>query len=144
MGEEYMMHMTRRWREGDVYTPHDLSGNEMRKWKKRIGRTDDVFDLVGVNPLDHYRVSILPTIPAPPQIPGEQEDPASYPLTRPAELLPDFRLHLPNGPHNALEHDGSPPSEPAQDRQDRPTGHGHGHPPQRPPAPRAHPAGVAS
>lgn len=56
LSEEYMQQMPRRWREGDVFTPHDLTGNEMRKWKKRIGRSEDVFDLVGVNPLDHYRV----------------------------------------------------------------------------------------
>ena len=55
-GEEYMMHMPRRWREGDIFTPHDLSGNEMRKWRKRQDRKEDVLDVVGVNPLDHYRV----------------------------------------------------------------------------------------
>lgn len=52
-----MSQMPRRWREGDVFTPHDLTGNEMRKWKKRSDRTADVFDAAGVNPLDHYRVS---------------------------------------------------------------------------------------
>ena len=52
------MQMPRRWREGDVFTPHDLTGNEMRKWKKRVGRREDVLDVVGVNPLDHYRVGL--------------------------------------------------------------------------------------
>lgn len=55
--------MPRRWREGDIFTPHDLSGSEMRKWKKRSERTADVFDAAGVNPLDHYRVS-FPLLPS--------------------------------------------------------------------------------
>lgn len=53
-----MHQMPRRWREGDVLTPHDLTGNEMRKWKWKSERTADVFDAAGVNPLDHYRVSL--------------------------------------------------------------------------------------
>ena len=61
-GEEYMMHMPRRWREGDVFTPHDLSGNEMRKWRKRQDRKEDVLDVVGVNPLDNYRVGFPPSL----------------------------------------------------------------------------------
>ncbi|KAL2111053.1 hypothetical protein VUR80DRAFT_361 [Thermomyces stellatus] len=55
VSEEYMMQMPRRWREGDIFTPHDLTPNEMRKWRKKVGRTEDVFDVVGINPLDHYR-----------------------------------------------------------------------------------------
>src|SRR5699024_2797282 len=61
LSEEYMAQMPRRWREGDVLTPHDLSGSEMRKWKKKSDRTADVFDAAGVNPLDHYRVSSPPS-----------------------------------------------------------------------------------
>lgn len=60
VSEEYMMQMPRRWREGDIFTPHDLTPNEMRKWRKKVGRTEDVFDVVGINPLDHYRVSLCP------------------------------------------------------------------------------------
>lgn len=142
VSEEYMMQMPRRWREGDVFTPHDLTGNEMRKWRKRVGRTEDVFDLVGINPLDHYRVSIYPSLLSNlrrrPELVG-----ACNRLTRTAELHPDFRLYERHGPHYALEPDGPAPPEPAQDGQDHPPGHGHGHPPQCPPAPRAPPAGVA-
>lgn len=47
---------TRRWKEGEAYAPHDLSFNEMIKWKKPKQPTKDVFDLLGLNPLDHYKV----------------------------------------------------------------------------------------
>ncbi|KAF1818486.1 ribosomal protein S18 [Dissoconium aciculare CBS 342.82] len=50
--------VTRRWRAGDVYAPHDLSGIEMAKWK-RLRRKDrpryDVLDLLGIDPLLHYK-----------------------------------------------------------------------------------------
>ena len=51
--------VTRRWKDGDVYAPHDLSGVEMNKWKQiqQKGRPKkDVFDLLRINPLDHYKV----------------------------------------------------------------------------------------
>lgn len=48
----------RRWREGDTYTPHDLTAGEMMKWKKPRQPTKDVFDLLGLNPLDHYKVCV--------------------------------------------------------------------------------------
>ncbi|KAB8295259.1 hypothetical protein EYC80_007170 [Monilinia laxa] len=41
----------RRWKAGDVYAPHDLSGVEMAKWKKRGKVTRDVFDVVAFDPL---------------------------------------------------------------------------------------------
>ncbi|KAF7920897.1 uncharacterized protein EAE98_008926 [Botrytis deweyae] len=41
----------RRWRAGDVYAPHDLSGIEMAKWKKRGKVTRDVFDVVAFDPI---------------------------------------------------------------------------------------------
>lgn len=53
--------VTRRWKVGDVYAPHDLSGVEMAKWRKprRKGRGGrDVLDLLGVKPLDEYKVSM--------------------------------------------------------------------------------------
>jgi hypothetical protein len=55
--EEYLQQMPRLWRGGDVLAPHDLSGSEMRKWRRRPTRTGDVIDLLGINPLDHYSVS---------------------------------------------------------------------------------------
>ena len=51
--------VTRRWKLGDVYAPHDLSGAEMAKWKKvrRRGKQKvDVVDQLGINPIDHYKV----------------------------------------------------------------------------------------
>ena len=48
--------ITRRWKAGDVYAPHDLSEVEMAKWKTRGRPLYDVFDVLDLNPLDHYRV----------------------------------------------------------------------------------------
>ncbi len=42
--------ITRRWKAGDVYAPHDLSGVEMLKWKKRHQPEQDVFDVLDFNP----------------------------------------------------------------------------------------------
>ncbi|KAL1310995.1 hypothetical protein AAFC00_001215 [Neodothiora populina] len=50
--------LTRRWKSGDVYAPHDLSGVEMSKWRQSQpkGRPKrDVFDLLQINPMDHYK-----------------------------------------------------------------------------------------
>ncbi|KAF8853919.1 ribosomal protein S18, partial [Acephala macrosclerotiorum] len=47
--------ITRRFKPGDVYAPHDLSEVEMAKWKKRDKPMHDVFDVLDFNPLDHYR-----------------------------------------------------------------------------------------
>lgn len=49
--------ISRRWKAGDVYAPHDLSAVEMGKWKSRGRPTHDVFDVLDFNPLEHYRVS---------------------------------------------------------------------------------------
>lgn len=49
--------LTRDWRPGDIYAPHDLSGAEARKWKKRQNPTTDAFDALSLNPLDCYKVS---------------------------------------------------------------------------------------
>jgi small subunit ribosomal protein S18 len=57
--EDLDRQVTRRWKAGDVYAPHDLSGIEMAKWKK-LRRKDrpryDVLDLLGIDPLQHYKV----------------------------------------------------------------------------------------
>ncbi|KAK4903332.1 hypothetical protein LTR27_000263 [Elasticomyces elasticus] len=51
----------RRYKPGDVYAPHDLSGIEMAKWKKlrrkpRVGsHGTDVLDSLGVDPRKHYK-----------------------------------------------------------------------------------------
>lgn len=57
--EDLERQMTRRWKAGDVYAPHDLSGAEMSKWKQiqQKGRPKkDVLDILRINPLDHYKV----------------------------------------------------------------------------------------
>lgn len=46
----------RQWREGDVYSPHDLSWEEMQKWKKPKKVAVDAFDTLGINPLHEYKV----------------------------------------------------------------------------------------
>lgn len=48
---------TRRWKDGDIYSPHDLSHEEMEKWKKPKRVTVDAFDTLGINPLHEYKVS---------------------------------------------------------------------------------------
>ncbi|RYP72878.1 hypothetical protein DL771_003916 [Monosporascus sp. 5C6A] len=53
--DDYARQMTRRWRPGDVYAPHDLSPSEMGKWRRSTARRRDLVDLLGLNPLDMYR-----------------------------------------------------------------------------------------
>lgn len=68
--------MTRKWRVGDVYAPHDLSSVEMQKWRRagilarggKIGggtmtrekgagrRWGDGVDVLGVDPVGEYKV----------------------------------------------------------------------------------------
>lgn len=50
--------MTRDWKAGDVYSPHDLSPTEMKKWRKRQSPPTDAFDALKKNPLDLYKVSL--------------------------------------------------------------------------------------
>ena len=53
--------MVRKWKPGDVYAPHDLSGTEASKWKRlrrkpRPRHGDkDVVDSLGIKPLEHYK-----------------------------------------------------------------------------------------
>ncbi|GKT60311.1 ribosomal protein S18 [Colletotrichum tofieldiae] len=55
VSDDYVKQMPRRWRAGEVYAPHDLSPVEMEKWRKSKRPNIDVIDLLGINPLDHYR-----------------------------------------------------------------------------------------
>lgn len=49
--------MPRKWKEGDVYAPHDLSVGEAKKWRKIVRRPEkDCFDMLGKNPLLFYKV----------------------------------------------------------------------------------------
>lgn len=54
--EEYTRQLTRKWKAGDVYAPHDLSRQEMTKWKQPRQPTKDILDMVGLSPLDEYKV----------------------------------------------------------------------------------------
>ncbi|KIX03938.1 ribosomal protein S18 [Rhinocladiella mackenziei CBS 650.93] len=47
--------LTRNWKAGDVYAPHDLTGAEARKWRKRTRPTTDAFDALSINPLSLYK-----------------------------------------------------------------------------------------
>ncbi|OTB07081.1 hypothetical protein M426DRAFT_318447 [Hypoxylon sp. CI-4A] len=53
--DDYMRQMTRRWKAGDVYAPHDLSPSEMGKWRRNQARKKDLVDMLGLRPLDMYR-----------------------------------------------------------------------------------------
>lgn len=58
MGNQFSQQQKRLWNIGDVYAPHDLSPAEMRKWSKRNRPTQDVFDILAINPLTLYKVPI--------------------------------------------------------------------------------------
>lgn len=58
--DSYARQMPRFWKAGDVYAPHDLSPAQMRKWRSRAAPKKDVMDLLGVNPLDLYKVCLSP------------------------------------------------------------------------------------
>lgn len=58
VAEDYMRQMPRRWKLGDVYAPRDLSSSEMRKWGGISNVERDLVDLMGLQPLDMYRVSL--------------------------------------------------------------------------------------
>ncbi|EXJ92938.1 hypothetical protein A1O3_01494 [Capronia epimyces CBS 606.96] len=47
--------LTRQWKVGDVYAPHDLSAAEARKWRKRNRPRTDAFDALSINPLSLYK-----------------------------------------------------------------------------------------
>lgn len=56
ISNDYLKQMPRRWDAGDVYSPHDMSPIEMQKWRRRSPRKDDVVDVLGIRPLDMYKV----------------------------------------------------------------------------------------
>lgn len=52
---EIRKQMSRRWKPGDVYSPHDLSPVEQTKWR-RVKRTEhDVFDELAMDPLAQWK-----------------------------------------------------------------------------------------
>ena len=46
----------RRWKAGDVYAPHDLSGVEVQKWSKNEQPSRDIFDMLNFDPMANYWV----------------------------------------------------------------------------------------
>lgn len=54
--EELARQMHRKWKGGDTYAPHDLSYQEQKKWIKPRQPSKDAIDMLGLNPLDHYKV----------------------------------------------------------------------------------------
>ncbi|KAK7952187.1 mitochondrial 37S ribosomal protein bS18m [Apiospora aurea] len=54
VSEDYMRQMPRRWREGELYAPHDLSEVEAAKWRKMTNVQRDLVDMLGLRPLDMY------------------------------------------------------------------------------------------
>ncbi|CAK7268667.1 hypothetical protein SEPCBS119000_003178 [Sporothrix epigloea] len=55
VSDDYARHLPRRWNQGDVYAPHDLSPLEALKWKRAAQPKEDIVDMLGINPLDEYR-----------------------------------------------------------------------------------------
>jgi small subunit ribosomal protein S18 len=51
--------ISRRWKAGDVYAPHDLSPVEMQKWKRRGQPEYDVFDVLDFDPIPEYKVCYI-------------------------------------------------------------------------------------
>ena len=64
VSEDYMRQMPRRWREGDLYAPHDLSEVEAAKWRKMTTVQRDLVDLLGLRPLDMYAVRFPSVYPS--------------------------------------------------------------------------------
>ena len=55
---QFQRQIFRRWQPGDVYGPSDLSGVEMKRWKYgRKKPQSDAFDVLGINPVNEYKVS---------------------------------------------------------------------------------------
>jgi small subunit ribosomal protein S18 len=61
--------MARKFRPGDVYAPHDLTGIEANKYKTKAqatvpaksvkGQKRDIFDVLGIDPLNEWKVYTL-------------------------------------------------------------------------------------
>ncbi|KAL8384166.1 hypothetical protein RB599_006490 [Gaeumannomyces hyphopodioides] len=110
----YIRQMPRRWTAGEVYSPHDLSPEEIKRYFRReLKPRFDVFDVLGFNPLDNY---------APP----------------PTELLRHLRVYNAHGPHKAPRRDGPAPRQPQEDGQGHQESHRSWPAPQCAPAPRNH------
>jgi len=54
-GKTLERNQTRDWKAGDIYSPHDLSPSEMKKWRKKYSPSTDAFDALSINPLHQYK-----------------------------------------------------------------------------------------
>ncbi|KAF1930389.1 ribosomal protein S18 [Didymella exigua CBS 183.55] len=53
---QFQRQIYRRWQTGDIYSPHDLTGAEQKKWKYgRKKPQSDAFDVLGINPINEYK-----------------------------------------------------------------------------------------
>ena len=55
---------TRNWRNGDVYSPHDLSLVEIKRWKGKTRPEVDVFDTLALNPISEWKVRVILGLPS--------------------------------------------------------------------------------
>lgn len=46
-----------KWKTGDVYAPHDLTKVEWSKRSRIRLPNQDIFDVLGINPLHEYKVN---------------------------------------------------------------------------------------
>lgn len=105
--EQFQRQIYRKWQSGDVYSPHDLTGFEQKKWK--FGRKkpqQDAFDVLGINPINEYKVRACL---------AETRTETST-LTRP-ELHNHVRIHDRDGADKALQRYRSATEEPKKSRQ---------------------------
>lgn len=120
---------SREWRRGEIYSPHDLSPAEMKKWRRRHSPPTDAFDSLNKNPLDLYKVCSISFVHAMTAMSGGVRTSrwkwftnrtVSAILT---ELLNYVRIHNPHGTHQAPKYYRITTSQPAQDRKGYPQIH---------------------
>ncbi|TQS37640.1 hypothetical protein Golomagni_01878 [Golovinomyces magnicellulatus] len=58
-GKDLSSLIGRQWKAGDIYAPHDLHQAELSKYRPRATPGVDIFDILDMNPLEHYRVCQL-------------------------------------------------------------------------------------
>ncbi|TLD23937.1 hypothetical protein PspLS_06849 [Pyricularia sp. CBS 133598] len=55
VASNYLRQSPRRWNQGELYSPHDLSPEELARFRKPTRPKFDVIDVLGINPLDEYQ-----------------------------------------------------------------------------------------
>ncbi|MCJ1436911.1 WD40 repeat-like protein [Xylographa pallens] len=105
----------RRWKQGDVYAPHDLSPAEMKKWRQKMRPDRDVFDVLAINPINHYMVNALSSNTVMEAVTNSSP-----------ELLDDVRIHDFDGANKAPERYRSSKGKPAENCEGDTEGNRHG------------------